>query len=259
MSDEGKTAVVTGGASGIGAATVDELVRRGWRVAIGDIDLPAARKRAEADPNRVLAFELDVRRPHSAADMCDRIVEQWGRLDLVVNNAGVTRHAAVEDISLTDWAYVLDVNLTGTLVVMQAAAPHMLKARCGSIVNTSSVTGARGAHGRAPYAAAKAAIVSLTMTAAVEWASRGVRVNAIAPGYTDTPLMRQLVNDGAFALEPVMNRTPMRRLAAPEEIARVTAFLGGDESSYITGQVIYVDGGFMADYGIPSLHVEQHR
>lgn len=249
---DARTALVTGGARGIGWATVEELVRRDWRVAIGDVDGALARERAATDPARLLALELDVRSTESARAACDAVVAKWGRLDLLVNNAGVARHAALATVSAEDWRFVLDVNLDGTLVCMQAAAHHMLAAGSGSIVNVVSVAAARGTVARAAYAASKAAVVSLTRSAAVEWAARGVRVNAVGPGYVDTPLLRELVTDGSFRLDPVLARTPMGRLGAPEEIARAIAFLGGHDSTYVTGQVLYVDGGFLADYGIPS-------
>lgn len=252
-----KTALVTGGASGIGAATVDELARRGWRVAVADLNLDSAASRASTYSDRAMALGLDVRDPLSAAAACESVMQRWGRLDLLVNNAGVAKHSALETFPLDDWKFILDTNLTGTLVCMQAAGRYMLAAGSGSIVNTASVAGVRGAAGRAAYAAAKAAVISLTRCAGVEWADRGVRVNAIAPGYTDTPLLRQLVDDGSFDIEPVLNRTPMRRLALPEEIARVTAFLGSEDSSYVTAQTIFVDGGFIADYGIPSSQVRK--
>jgi 3-oxoacyl-[acyl-carrier protein] reductase len=253
MAEPARTALITGGSSGIGAATAELLHSRGWRVAIVDLNAATIAHGAARGAETRLSMTMDVRAPESAATACNAVLECWGQLDLLVNNAGVNRHAPLEEFPLEDWKFVLDVHVTSTLLFMQAAARHMLRAGSGSIVNTASIAAERGVHGRAAYAAAKAAIISLTKSGAIEWATKGIRVNAIAPGFTETPLVRNFIDDGSVALEPMIERTPMRRLASPEEIARVTAFLASDEASFITGQVLYVDGGFMADYGIPSL------
>jgi 3-oxoacyl-[acyl-carrier protein] reductase len=253
MTDQTKTALITGGANGIGAATAALLKSRGWHVAIVDLSAKHSTDADLADPGAIVAMRMDVRARETARIACDVVMQRWGRLDLLVNNAGVNRHSPLESFSLEDWHLVLDVSLTSTLLFMQSAASHMLKAGRGSIVNTASIAASRGVAGRAAYAAAKAAIISLTKSGAVEWATRGIRVNAIAPGFTETAMVRNFIDDGSVKLEPMIERTPMRRLAQPDEIARVTAFLGGEESTYITGHVLYVDGGFTADYGIPSL------
>jgi NAD(P)-dependent dehydrogenase (short-subunit alcohol dehydrogenase family) len=250
MLSECKTALVTGGGDGIGAAVTDLLLRNGWRVGIVDLNVAPITERAAASPDRLMLIETDVRRADAARQACDCINSEWGRLDLLVNNAGVNRLAPLETFPLDDWAFVMDVNLTSTLRFMQAAALHMLPAGSGSIVNMASIAAARGVPGRAAYAAAKAAIISLTRSAAVEWANRGIRVNAVAPGFTETPMVQSVIARGEISLEPMLERTPMRRLAAPAEIAEAVVFLGGQNSTFTTGQVLYVDGGFMADYGV---------
>jgi 3-oxoacyl-[acyl-carrier protein] reductase len=146
----------------------------------------------------------------------------------------------------------LNVNLYGVLRCMQIAGRYMMAAHRGSIVNITSVAAERGAAGRAPYVASKAAVIGLTKTAAVEWAHTGVRVNAVGPGYVDTPLLRSHIEQGDLDLDPILSRIPLARLANPREIASVIRFLGSDEASYITGQALFVDGGFLADYGVPS-------
>jgi Dehydrogenases with different specificities (related to short-chain alcohol dehydrogenases) len=251
MMDEIRTALITGGADGIGAAIADALLRSGWRVAVVDRDVAPARERAATFPDRMILIEADVRQADAAPVSCAQVVEAWGRLDLLVNNAGVNRISPLETFPLEDWTFVLDVNLTSTLLFMQAAAQHMLPQGRGTIINMASIAAARGVPGRAAYAAAKAAIISLSKSAAVEWAKRGIRVNAVAPGFTETPMVRSVIESGGIALEPMLDRTPMGRLAAPPEIANAVMFLAGEESSFVTGQVLYVDGGFMADYGVP--------
>jgi 3-oxoacyl-[acyl-carrier protein] reductase len=253
-----KAALITGGASGIGAATAEVLLSRGWRVAIVDLDVDEADKTGKAQPDQMLLIQADVRAPDAARSACDRVVERWGQLDLLVNCAGVNRQAPIERMSLEDWNFVLDVNLTGTFVFMQAAAQHMLKAGSGAIVNISSIAGARGNPDRSAYAATKAAINSLTQSGAVAWATRGIRVNAVAPGFTRTPLVQAFIDRGALKVDQLIDHTPMRRMASPEEIAAAVVFLGSDDASFITGQTLYVDGGFMAEYGIPSSHDAGH-
>ena len=249
-----KVALITGGAGGIGGATAEILVGRGWRVAIVDLNVDPAADLAAAHPDSTLLLQADVRAPHVPRTACDRVVADWGQLDLLVNCAGVNRHAPLEKLALEDWNFVLDINLTATLLFMQAAAQHMLAAGSGAIVNISSIAGARGNPDRAAYAATKAAIDSLTKSGATAWATRGVRVNAIGPGFTKTNLVQQYIDSGHLVPDHMIERTPMRRMARPEEIAAAIVFLGSDEASFITGQTLYVDGGFMAEYNIPSTY-----
>jgi 3-oxoacyl-[acyl-carrier protein] reductase len=145
----------------------------------------------------------------------------------------------------------MDVNLNGTFHCMQAAGRRMLHAGSGAIVNVVSIAAERGQGGRSPYAASKAAIVSLTKTAAVEWAARGVRVNAVGPGYVETQLIRDAIQNRAIDAAALLARTPASRMAQPEEIARAIRFLASDDASFVTGHVLYVDGGFLADFGVP--------
>lgn len=247
-----KAAIVTGGASGIGAATRDILLQRGWNVAVVDLNVEPAAKLAADNPERVLLIQSSVAETDAATRACDQVMAKWGRLDFLVNCAGVNRHAPIESFSLEDWNFVFDVNLKGTLLFMQAAARHMLAARSGAIVNISSIAGARGNPDRCAYAATKAGIDSLTKSAALGWATRGVRVNAVAPGFTETPIVRVFIDKGNINVDQLINATPMRRMAMPPEIAAAVVFLGSDEASFITGQTLYVDGGYMAEYGIPS-------
>lgn len=251
MSDSSKVVLVTGGARGIGWATAEAFIAAGWKVALGDIDGREVAQRAEKYPQQILPLRLDVTDRVSVSKGFAEVLERWGRLDALVNNAGIQRHAPLESLAAEDWLAVLNVNLHGTFNCLQAAANIMLPRGSGAIVNLASVAATRGAPGRAPYAVSKAAIVSLTKTAAVEWSARGVRVNAVAPGYTETDLVRTAIAEGRISLDPIVARIPAGRLATPSEIASSIVFLCSDAASYITGHVLHVDGGFEADYGVP--------
>ncbi|HEU4703690.1 MAG TPA: SDR family NAD(P)-dependent oxidoreductase [Conexibacter sp.] len=251
MNQDTRVAFVTGGARGIGWATCEELVAHGWQVAIGDLDGAAAQARTD-EARGILGLPLDVADAASVDAALDAALARFGRLDLLVNNAGIQRHGPIEELAFDDWRAVLDVNLDGVFRCLQAGGRRMLAAGRGSIVNVVSISAERGTPGRSPYVAAKAAVIGLTRTAAVEWAGRGVRVNAVGPGYVETPLMRSYIDDGTVAEEPIVARTPLGRMADPREIAAAIRFLGSDDASFVTGQVLYVDGGFLADYGVAS-------
>lgn len=251
MRQESKTVLITGAARGIGWASAAIFAGRGWNVTIGDIDIAEAKKRAAFHAERMLALPLDVTDSASVEKAFAGSLAHWGRLDALVNNAGIQRHSPLEDLTFENWSRVLDINLNGSFHCLKAAARIMLPQGSGAIVNLASVAATRGAAGRAPYAASKAAIVSLTQTAAVEWAARGLRVNAVAPGYVETDLVRTVIAEGRLDTKPIIDRTPARRLADPQEIAKAIFFLCSDEASYITGHVLHVDGGFEADFGVP--------
>jgi 3-oxoacyl-[acyl-carrier protein] reductase len=241
--------LVTGGASGIGWATVQEFAQEGWTVVIGDIDICSARERAGTFAEGVFAMELDVRCQKSVEQVMNSVERQFGRLDALINNAGIQRWTSLTELDWGAWASVLDVNLNGVVRCLNQAC-HLMEDSGGAIVNVVSIAAKRGVPMRAPYTASKAAVVGLTRTAAVELAPKGIRVNAVGPGYVSTELIETFVASGQLQREPILNQIPMGRFAAPREIATVIRFLASADASYITGQVIFADGGYLANSGI---------
>jgi NAD(P)-dependent dehydrogenase (short-subunit alcohol dehydrogenase family) len=233
-----KSAVVTGGAKGIGLGTVRELRAEGWRCAIFDGD-PAGQ--AVADELGCEFLQVDVTEPEELRRAFADVAARFGPLDGLVNSAGINRTGPSADLSIEDWRRVIDVDLSGTFYACQAAYPHL--APGAAIVNLASVFSMRALPGRVAYSAAKHGVVGITRVLAVEWADRPIRVNAVAPSWTDTPLIRDQVAAGTIDLS-VLEHVPFRRLARVEDVTGAIAFLLGDRASFITGQTLYVDGGY---------------
>lgn len=202
-------------------------------------------------PAGVEPIELDVRDRVSIERAVERVESERGHVDLFVNNAGISIRHALEAFPEEDWLRLIEINLHGVFRGLQVAGRRMLAAGSGTIVNIASIAWARGAAGRAAYGVAKAGVVSITRSAAVEWGGRGVRVNAVAPGYVLTELNRDAFEAGSLNEDLVLARVPMARLGQPDEIAKAVAFLASPAAAYVNGHVLVVDGGFLADYGVP--------
>jgi 3-oxoacyl-[acyl-carrier protein] reductase len=245
---DGRVAVVTGAGRGLGAAIAAELAECGATVVVADRDEAAAGETAARLGARATAHVVDVTDPVAVAALFDDAARAHGRIDVLVNNAGVGAIAPSEDLPYEQWSRTLAVNLTGTFLCAQAAARHMLPARRGVIVNIGSLFAATGIPMRAAYAASKHGVAGLTKVLATEWADRGIRVVAIDPAYVRTALDDADQSAGGYTAADIERRTPIGRYAEPAEIARVVAFIASDEASFITGSEIAVDGGWLA-YG----------
>lgn len=238
---EGKVAVITGGAQGIGLAIARRFLDDGARVVIGDSNLEAATAAAaHLGPERATAFHCDVTSEEQVTALVDRAVSEFGSLDVMVNNAGITRDATMAKMRLADLRQVLDVHVGGTWLGCKAAGAVMRHKGSGAIVNMSSISGKVGNFGQTNYSAAKAGIVGLTKACAKELARSGIRVNAIQPGLIRTA-MTEAMPESAWNAK--MAEIPMQRAGEPDEVAAVAAFLASDMSSYMTGAVLEVTGG----------------
>ncbi|MBU8902812.1 MAG: 3-oxoacyl-[acyl-carrier-protein] reductase [Victivallales bacterium] len=242
---EGKVALVTGGARGIGKAICERLADEGAKLAIVDIMLDVAEETANEFKGKgveAAAFAADVSKLDSANETIDAVMKEFGKIDILVNNAGVTRDTLMMRMSEQDWDLVIAVNLKGTFNFTKAVCRPMMKARTGKIVNVASVVGRMGNAGQANYSASKAGVIGLTKTTAKEFATRNIQVNAVAPGYIQTDMTGKLSD---AATEAFMTVIPMKRGGTPEDVANVVYFLCSDDSSYVTGQVINIDGGML--------------
>jgi len=243
---EGKVALVTGAARGIGRAIAMRLAAMGARVVVNDLAaeeaIAAAVAEIEAAGGRAMGLRANVTVAAEVAAMVDRVVGELGGLDILVNNAGIARDMLLLRLSEEDWDAVLSTNLKGAYLCARAAARPMIKARWGRIVNISSVVGIAGNAGQANYAAAKAGLIGLTRSLAKELGSRGITVNAVAPGFILTAMTANLPDK---VREEAIARTPVGRLGQPEDVAAAVGFLCSEEASFITGQVLAVDGGMV--------------
>jgi 3-oxoacyl-[acyl-carrier protein] reductase len=239
----GKVALVTGAAQGIGKAVALLLARHGADIVVSDINLEKAEETAkeiESIGPKAMAIKVNVASLNDVERMVEAVLKKFGKIDILINNAGITRDKLILRMTEEDWDIVLNVNLKGTFNCTKAVVRHMAKQRSGKIVSIASVVGEMGNAGQVNYAASKAGVIGLTKTIAREFAQRGINVNAIAPGYIETP-MTEVLSDKVK--EELKRLIPMERLGKPEDVAETVLFLVSEESNYITGQVLNVNGG----------------
>lgn len=248
-----RVAIVTGGASGLGLAVVERLIKRGMRVAMIDVST----EKGEFESNRlrekgydVAFFAVNVTNQKETKEVARRIFEAFGGIHRLINAAGIIKRASHVDVTDQELRGVLDVNLNGTVFMCQAVKPYMVSSGGGAIVNFASMLAHYGSKNLLSYAASKGGIVTVTKCMAVDWAEDDIRVNAVSPGYIETSLSSGATKDPVFN-ERILSRTPQRRYGTPEEVSAAVDFLSSDDASFITGVVLPVDGGILA--GDPSL------
>ncbi len=235
-----KVCLITGGGRGIGRATAIRFAQEGARVAVADVDLQVAAEVAHELGEQGLALELDVSSRESLEAGLDRIISHWGRLDVLVNNAGIVRDAQLLKMSEADFDAVIDINLKAVFTCTQAVARRMVDQGSGVILNASSVVALYGNFGQSNYVAAKSGVIGMTRVWARELGPKGIRVNAVAPGFIET---RMTAGIPEKVVEKINERVPLRRMGEPEEVANAYLWLASDEASYVNGHVLSVDGG----------------
>ncbi|WP_201716865.1 3-oxoacyl-ACP reductase FabG [Rossellomorea arthrocnemi] len=243
---EGKVALITGAANGIGYAASETFVKEGCHVALVDFNQEAGDKKArmlnDLGKGKAVFFQGDVADRSSVDSFVKGVKEQFGKIDILINNAGITRDGMVHKLSSEDFQKVLDVNLTGVFNCTQAVLPHLIENGKGKIINTSSVSGVYGNVGQTNYAATKAAVVGMTKTWAKELGRKGITVNAVAPGFTETNMVAAVPEK---VIDQMKAMIPLGRLGRPEDIAKAYLYLASDDSDYVNGTVLHVDGGIM--------------
>lgn len=240
----GQVALVTGASRGIGASIARELAQAGAKVVVNYASSPAAAEAVvaeiQATGGQAWAHQANVAEEEQVEAMVKAVLEKEGRLDVLVNNAGITRDGLLMRMKSADWQSVIDLNLSGVFLCTRAVSRAMLKARSGRIINITSVVGLMGNPGQANYSAAKAGVIGLTRSSAAEFASRGVTVNAVAPGFIESDMTAELDK------EPILKAIPLGRMGQPSEVASAVRFLAADPAAaYMTGQVLQVDGGMV--------------
>jgi 3-oxoacyl-[acyl-carrier protein] reductase len=242
---QNKVAIITGGANGIGLEAAILFAREGAKVALADFDAAAGQKRVEELKQQgfdVEFYQVNVADRSSVDKMVEDVIDCFGTIDILINNAGITRDAMLTKMSHEDFQQVLNVNLTGVFNCTQAVVPHMIAQGKGKIINTSSVSGVYGNIGQTNYAAAKAAVIGMTKTWAKELGRKGINVNAVAPGFTETSMTAKVPEN---VMKQIVTMIPLQRLGKPSDIAYAYLYLASDESNYVNGTVLHVDGGIM--------------
>ena len=249
-----KVALVTGAARGIGLATAKKILGEGWRVVLSDIDANTLKSAFEAikNPENTLSIICDVSVPDQVCDAVDQTLKRFNRIDALVNNAGIAVFKSVMDTTFEEWSHILAVNLSGSFICTQACVPSMLAVGGGSIVNITSISGARASLLRVAYGTSKAALMHLTKQQAAELGNVGIRVNGVSPGPVNTAMARQVHTPDIRS--DYHDAIPLNRYGTEEELAEAIYFLSSDKASYINGEILNVDGGFAATgIGLPSL------
>lgn len=242
---KGKVALITGGARGIGRDIALLFAREGADIVIADVNLQEAQKTCsdiEALDRKALSLQLDVTNFTKVEEAVNKILDKFTKIDILINNAGITKDGLILRMSESDWDAVLAVNLKGTFNCTKAVSKAMIKQRSGKIVNIASIIGIIGNPGQANYAASKAGIIALTKTSAKELASRNININAVAPGFIQTDMTARLAED---LKQKMFGAIPLGKFGTPGDVANVCLFLASEESAYITGQTIVVDGGMV--------------
>ncbi|WLR52307.1 3-oxoacyl-[acyl-carrier-protein] reductase [Bacillus tianshenii] len=243
---QGKTALVTGASRGIGRAIALELAKNGAKVAVNYAGSEAKAQEVvetiKAEGGEAFAIQADVASSESVQAMIKEVISQFGALDILVNNAGITRDNLLMRMKEDEWDAVINTNLKGVFNCTKGVTRQMMRQRSGRIINIASIVGVSGNPGQANYVAAKAGVIGLTKTTAKELATRGITVNAVAPGFITTDMTDELAEETREAL---LSQIPLARLGQPEDIANVVRFLASDDSAYITGQTLHVDGGMV--------------
>ena len=259
MSNEKRVAVVTGGAQGIGRRTSELLADRGFAIAIVDLQEPKATVQAiEARGGEVLWFAGDVCQEDIVDEFARRVFHRFGRVDVLVNNAGISLIRPAEDTTAAEYRRVMEVNLVAPFLLARVFGQKMLQARSGSIVNVASIAGLIAVSDRAAYNASKHGLVGLTRTLAAEWGGRGVRVNAVCPGWVKTEMDAADQANGTYTDADITQRVPMARFASPDDVARAIAFLADNrESGFVNGHTLTVDGGWSSDGSWESVRLQK--
>jgi len=235
-----KIAIVTGGANGIGLATVRKFLAEDATVIIWDINQDSGSKAVTSlKSDRVQFIKVDTTHPESVHQAMEKVIDQYKRIDVLINNAGITRDATIKKMTLAEWQLVIDVNLTGVFNCTQAVTPFMIEQMQGAIINASSVVGLYGNFGQANYAATKAGLIGMTKTLAKELGKYNITVNAIAPGFIATDMIQTIPEK---VIDMMVSKTPLARLGQPDDIANAYVFLSSAEASFISGAVLSVDG-----------------
>lgn len=249
MTTTTRVAVITGGAQGIGRRSAELLVERGFRIAIIDLKEPNETIGAiEGRGGEVLWFAGDITREEIVAEFAQKVIDRFGRVDVLVNNAGISLIRAAEETTAAEYRRVMEVNLVAPFLLAREFGRRMLEARRGSIVNVASIAGLVGVADRAAYNTSKHGLVGLTRTLAAEWGGRGVRVNAVCPGWVKTEMDVADQAGGSYSDADITRRVPMGRFASPDDVAHAIAFLADDkESGFINGHTLTVDGGWSSD------------